>query len=236
MPEVRADGPVVRERIDSGSGDAALQVAGDVLQVLGRLAVEVARQVEVEVVLLALRDADQARVLRDVTPRIEDIHERVDVPVAQAGLGAVLHEAAAGVDHEEAFAGQGVLLVEDHEAGGDAGAVQEVGRQADDALEVPLAHPRAADVGLGITAHQHAVRQDARALAGALERADEVQQGGIVALPGGRRAEGLEALEGVVQRIDAVTPALVGKGWIGDDVSGALIRSPSPTTTNSKFQ
>jgi hypothetical protein len=80
------------------------------------------------------------------------------------------------------------------------------------------------------------VRQDARALAGALERADEVQQGGIVALPGGRRAEGLEALEGVVQRIDAVTPALVGKGWIGDDVSGALIRSPSPTTTNSKFQ
>ena len=86
----------------------------------------------------------------------------------------------------------GVLLVEHDDAGGDAGAVEEVGRQADDALDVAACGRGSADVGLGIAAEQHAVRQDAGAFAGALERADDVQQVGVVALLGGRRAEGLK--------------------------------------------
>ena len=148
----------------------------------------------------------------------------MDVLGAQAVLGAVLHEAAAGVDHEDALAGVGVLLVDDDDAGGDAGAVKEVGGQADDALDVALADQVAADVGLGIATEQHAVRQDARALAGALERADDVQQVGVVALLGRRRAEGLEALVGIVQRIEAGAPALVGEWRIGDDVVEGLER------------
>ena len=128
VPELRADGPVALERIDIGDGDAALQVARDVLQVLGRLAVDVARQVEVELVLLDLLEADHARVFRDFEPLVEDVHDLVDVLGAQAVLGAVLHEAAAGVDHEDALAGLGVLLVDDDDAGGDAGAVEEVRR------------------------------------------------------------------------------------------------------------
>ena len=132
--------------------------------------------------------------LGDFELPVEDVDDLVDVLRAQAVLGAVLHEAAAGVDHEDALAGLGVLLVDDDDAGGDAGAVEQVGRQADDALDVALADQVAADVRLGVAAEQHAVRQDAGALAGALERADDVQQVGVVALLGGRRAEGLEAL------------------------------------------
>ena len=106
----------------------------------------------------------------------------MDVHAAQAVLGAILHEARAGVDHEDAFAGVGVLLVDDDDAGGDAGAVKEVGGQADDALDVALADEVAADVGLGVATEQDAVRQDARAFARAFERADDVQQIGVVAL------------------------------------------------------
>ena len=62
LPELRADGPVPLQSINIGDGDAALQVALDVLQVLGRLAVDVARQVEVELVLLDLLEADHARI------------------------------------------------------------------------------------------------------------------------------------------------------------------------------
>ena len=67
------------------------------------------------------------------------IHDLVNVLSAQAVLGAVLHEATARVDHEDALASVRVLLVDDHDAGRDTGAIKEVGGEADDALEVALA-------------------------------------------------------------------------------------------------
>ncbi len=62
----------------------------------------------------------------------------MDVLFAQAVLVTVLDEALGGVDHEHTFAGGGVLLVEHENAGGDAGAVEEIGGQADDALQNAL--------------------------------------------------------------------------------------------------
>ena len=92
--QLRADRPVRLERIDIGGGNAALQMPVDVLDILGRLAVDVARQVEVEVVLLDLLERDHAGVIRDVQLLVEDINDLVDVLRAEAVLGAVLHEAA----------------------------------------------------------------------------------------------------------------------------------------------
>ena len=67
-------------------------------------------------------------------------------------FGPSLHEAAVGVDHEDPPAGLGVLLVDDHDAGGDAGAIEQVDWHADDALDVALADKGAAGIGLGIAA------------------------------------------------------------------------------------
>ena len=58
----------------------------------------------------------------------------------------------------------GVLLVEHDDAGRDAGAVEEVGRQADDALDVAALEQLPADRGFGVAAEQDAVRQDDAAL------------------------------------------------------------------------
>ena len=52
---------------------------------------------------------------------------------------------------------------------GNAGAVEEVGGQADDALDEAPPDEVPADVGLLVAAEQYAVRQDDRALALALE-------------------------------------------------------------------
>ena len=103
-------------------------------------------------------------------PLVEDIHDLVNILRAQAVLGTILHVARAGVDHEDALARLRILLVDDHDAGGDARAIKQIGWQTDDALDVALAHERAADVGFGIAAEEHAMRQDARAFARALER------------------------------------------------------------------
>ena len=81
----------------------------------------------------------------------------MDILGAEAVLGSVLHEALAGVDHKDTLAGVGVLLIDDDDAGRDAGAVEQIGRQTDDALDIPLADQIAADVGLGVTAKQYAV-------------------------------------------------------------------------------
>ena len=191
----------------------------DVLKVFGLGAVDVARQVEVEVVLRVgnLGQRHHPGVARDVGLLGEGVDDAVDVLLAQAVLVAVLDEPLGGVDHEHALAGGGVLLVEHHDAGGDAGAVEEVGGQADDALEIAGANELLADRGLGIAAEENAMGQDAGGFARALHRADDVQQVGVVALLGGRLAPG-EALEGVLRWRDAGGPGLVGERRIGDDV------------------
>ena len=139
----------------------------------------------------------------------------MDVLGAQAVLVAVLDEALAGIDHEDAFAPRRAGLVQHDDAGGNAGAVEQVGRQADDAFDIALLDDAGADVRLRATSEQHAVRQNHCRLAGALEALEHVQQKGVVAVLVGRNAV-LEASIQVVGCIEAAGPVLVGERWIGD--------------------
>ena len=61
------------------------------------------------------------------------------------------------------------------------------------------------------------MRENARAFAGALQAADDVQEVGVVALLRGWHAPG-EALELVRIEREAGGPGFVGEGRIGDDV------------------
>ena len=187
--------------INVALGNAAAQMAVDVLQVLRLGAVDVAREVEVVVVLRVgdFLDRHHAGVARItfILPG-KGIHDAVDVLLAEAVFRAVLHEALGGVDHEDAFADGGVLLVEHENAGRDARAVKEIRGQADDGLEVAGADELLANDGLDIAAEEDAMRENARGFAGALHRADDVQQVGVIALLLGRHAPG-EALEAVLR-------------------------------------
>ena len=93
----------------------------------------------------------------------------------------------------------GVLLVEHDDAGGNAGAVEEVGRQADDALDVAAPDDLAADGRLGAAPEEHAVRENDRAFARALQGGEDVQQEGVVAVLRGRDAV-VEAVETRLRR------------------------------------
>ena len=134
--------------------------------------------------------------------------------MAQPVLVAVLHEAPAGVDHEDALAGIGTQLVEHDDAGRNAGAVEQVGGQPDDALDVAALDQAPPDHGLGVATEQHTVRQDHRAAAGALHRGQDVQQEGIVAVLGGWGAVG-EAPVHVAAHVDAVAPGFGREGRVG---------------------
>ena len=215
--QLRADRPIITERIDVPRRDAAVQMTADVLDILGFLGIDIARQIEIEVVLRDLVMRHQPRIAGVCFRVGEDVDDLMQIALTQPVLGAVLNEALAGIDHEDALADGGVVLVEHENAGGNAGAVEEIGRQADDALEKAGANELGADHGLGATAKQHAVGQNAGAFACALERADDVQQIGVIALLR-RRLAPLKALEGIDGRRQPGSPGLVGERRIGDHI------------------
>ena len=190
----------------------------DVLQVFRFAAVDVAGQVEVVVVPGDLLVAHEARIAGQLQLAGEHIDDLVDVALPQPVLGAVLDETLAGIHQEDPLAAAGRALVDHQDAGGDAGAIEEVGRQAYDPLDQTPLDQVLADLGFGVAAEQHAMGKDATASAGALERAHDVQQVGIVALLGRWDAKTLEAPIGILGRIEPGAPALVGERWIGHHV------------------
>ena len=109
-----------------------------------------------------------------------------------------------------------VFLVDQNNARRDAGAIKQVGGQADDAANVALADQVFSDFSFGVAAKQHAVRQNAGTFAFAFQRAHDVQQIGVVALLAGRCAK-RKSLVRVFRRVDT-TPALVAERRIGDDI------------------
>ncbi|MNO68732.1 hypothetical protein D3C76_595710 [compost metagenome] len=147
----------------------------------------------------------------------------MDVLLAQPVLVAIFDKAFAGIDHKQPLlmvsqciegAGVGALFVDDDDAGRNTGAVEQVGRQTDDPLDIALLEQVLADTRLGIAAKQHAVWQDHRTLAGALQALDDVQQEGVIAVFLWRHAPD-KAAELVVLGIEAASPVLVGEGRVG---------------------
>lgn len=154
--------PIGTQRVDIGDGDAALQMRLDVLLILGLLAVDVARQVKVIVVPSDFLVRHHARETGNGDLLGERIDDLVNILAAQAVLGAVLHETLGRVDHENTLTGSSVFLVDNDNAGRNTGAIEQVRRQADDPLDLPLADQFPPDARLGIAPKLNADRAAAR--------------------------------------------------------------------------
>ena len=92
----------------------------------------------------------------------------MDVLCAEAVLVAVFDEAFRGIDHEDSLPRLCIILVEDDDARGDARAVEEIRREADDPFDIAAPHDLATDDGLGAAAEQHAVWEVHRGFPSAL--------------------------------------------------------------------
>ena len=200
------------------------------MQILGLAGIDIARNIQVVVVGGDLGERHGAAVTGDHLLTGKGIDDLVDVLLAQPVLVAIFDKAFAGIDHKQALAAVAVgldgalvrrLFVDDYDAGRNAGAVEEVGRQADNALDKALFEQILADARLGIATKQHAVRQDHRPLAAAVEALDDVQQEGVIAIFLRRYAPD-KAAKLIVLGIQAAGPVLVGKGRVGDGKVEAL--------------
>ena len=153
----------------------------------------------------------------------------LEVLLAEAVLRAVLLEALGGINHEDALAGGGVFLVEHDDAGGDARAEEEIGRQTDDAFDVTTLNEVAAN------RRPRRCRETGRHAEGCMRlcpsvSANEECAGGRRSRPAcaaGRRKAG-SALILVVLWIEAGAPTLVTEWRVGYDVVEGLDRIHHP--------
>ena len=206
------------QRIDIDDRNTALQVACNIVQVFGLAAVDVTWQVEIEIILLDFVEADDLRVARDLFLPVEDIDRLMNVARTQPILRPLFHEPIRGIDHKNTLTSLRPFLIDQHNARRDAGAIEQVGRQAKDAFDVSLANEIAANVGLGISTKQHPMRQNAGPGARDLQRPNNVQQVSVIALLARRNAKRLEPLVRVVERIESRGPPFVRKRWVGNDI------------------
>jgi hypothetical protein len=143
----------------------------------------VAREVEVEGVFRVgdFVNGDHAGVARvGFLLPFEDVDDAVDILRAEAVLGAVFADVLGGIDHEDAFAGGSVFLINDEDAGGDA----------DDGFEIAGADELPADDGFGVAREEDAVGKNAGGFAGAFGGADDVEGVGVITcLRGGAAQE-----------------------------------------------
>lgn len=142
LPKVGVHFPLIVQAIHIALGDAAQQVSRQVLNIFLFLGVDVAGDVEVELIFLDFGVWRQAGISGNLQLLSEYIDDLVDVLLAQPVFVAVLHEPPAGVDHKNRAAGAGIFLVQHNDASRDARAIKQVGRQADDAFDIaPLSEP-----------------------------------------------------------------------------------------------
>ena len=175
--------------------------------------IDVAGDVEIKIVVGDLLRGGAVGVFFHGLEGLIRVHDLLDVLVGEQALVLGVLVLAGGVDEEDIAGGAG--FAEDQNGGGDAGAEEEIRRQADDGLQQVFLDELLPDLALRRTAKQHAMRDDdanlSRALAGGL---DHVGDEGPVALRLGRQAA-MVAIEGIAFDRLFLSPFVEGEGRIG---------------------
>jgi len=146
---------------------------------------------------------------------LDDLLDIVGFPIlafSQAVLTLALLEMFGGVDEEDVV---GLLaLLENEDADRDAGGVEQIRGQADDGVDVAVLEQLFADLFLGATAEEHAVRQDDGHDALVRQVMEAVQEEGEVG--GGLRGQSVIFEPHVAAHIVLRFPTVTERG-IGDD-------------------
>jgi hypothetical protein len=216
--------PEAGEGLDLGGGDAAVEVGAHVVRLGRRGVVDVAADVAVEIFGGDVGHGHEAGVAGHVGAGAIDVDDLGDVFGAQKILGLALAVFAVGVEEEDVAAGGGVLFVEHEHAGGDAGAVEEAGGQADDGFEPAVLDEVAAGLALLAAAEEHTVGHDGGEFSVGFEDGEHVlheHEVGLLALLGHPDGEAAGIF-------DVFAEVVLGEGRVGEDAveAGELVVLP----------
>lgn len=138
-------------------------------------------------------------------------HNPLDILLTQAILWTFLFESSTGVNEENAFTRIRVFLVDEHQAGGNAGAIEQVRRKADDTLDVFRAQHGKPDGLFSVAAEQDSMRHDDASLTRGIQGFQHMQEPGIITILFRRNTKAIKTLEWICRGFQSVTPVLIGK-------------------------
>lgn len=190
-----------------------LELAVDLVEVDGRLffeGVDVAGDVEIEVVVDYLLQRRDVRVFVDIFATAIRVDDLVDVLFGELVLVLAFDEFLACIDEQDVLCVP--VLFEHENASGDSGAVEQVRRQADHGIEIVALglrgirfDERLANLGFGSPTEQDAVRQNDRHSAVRIQVVQAVQHKCIIGLRS--RSQGPEGVEArVLELVFVVVP------------------------------
>ena len=178
----------------------------------------------------------EARVLGQFALVGKDEIDLLDVLGAKPVLVLALCVFAIGVDEEDlVLECVGLALVADQHAGGDARAVEEAGRQADDGLDAVVIYEELADELFLTTTEQDPVRHDRRHPAVGLEAGEHVLHEHEVRLLAGLRAPLAEATGELHARRGCSSARTAGSRAPGRTCGSGLLSRMSGSSSVSPF-
>ncbi len=190
-----------------------MQVGADIVRLGRRGVIDVAADVAVPVLGLDLADGHEAGVAVHILPLAIDVDDFADVLGAEEVLRLALAVFAVGIDEKDLFPVGSAFLVHHEDAGGNAGAVEQPGRQADDGLQ-PAALDEVLPRLLFLAApEEHAMGHDGGHFPVGLQHGDHVlHEHEIGLLPFLRQPDGEAA--GI---LDVLLDVVLGEGRVGED-------------------
>ena len=159
--------PVLGEAIDVNRRDASMNVSIDILNIFRICGVNIASDVQViPVFLFNFVVWYKTRILWICSYLlIKRRNDSIDITFTQTILVAVLNVPTTGINHKDALSVCSTLFIDHKHAGSYAGAVKQVCRKADDALNPMFLDNSLSDGSFCVSTEEDSMRQNNRSLA-----------------------------------------------------------------------
>jgi hypothetical protein len=115
-----------------------MKMSFDVMLYLRIPGVDVARDIQVVIILLDFAPSHHTAVVRDRLLRLPSIYNALDILLARAVLSSILHIAILCVDEEDTLMAILTLLIDDNNGGRNSCPKEDIGRQPDKTFNITL--------------------------------------------------------------------------------------------------
>ena len=159
--------PILRQTVNINRRNTAMNMRIDILNILRICGVNIASNVQViPVFLFDFIVWYETRILWICSYLlIKRRNDSIDISFTQTILVAVLNVPTAGINHKDALSVCSSFFINHEHAGGYAGAVKQVCRKADNALDPVLLYNCFSNSRFGISTEQNTMRENNRSLA-----------------------------------------------------------------------